>query len=41
MQLPLLSRYALSISATGFEGLEGIPGTIGAAVYMNAGAMVR
>lgn len=38
VQLPLLSRYALSISATGFEGLEGIPGTIGAAVYMNAGA---
>ena len=36
--LPALSRYALSLSAKGFEGLEGIPGTVGAAVFMNAGA---
>lgn len=36
--LPELSRYALSLSAKGFEGLEGIPGTVGAAVFMNAGA---
>lgn len=36
--LSVLSRYALSISAKGFEGFEGIPGTVGAAVFMNAGA---
>tara|TARA_B110000211_G_scaffold46695_1_gene50051 strand:- start:2110 stop:3123 length:1014 start_codon:yes stop_codon:yes gene_type:complete len=36
--LPVLSRYALSLSAKGFEGLEGIPGTVGAGVFMNAGA---
>jgi UDP-N-acetylmuramate dehydrogenase len=36
--LPMLARYALSRSITGFEGLEGIPGTVGAAVFMNAGA---
>ena len=36
--LPELSRFALSLSAKGFEGLEGIPGTVGAAVFMNAGA---
>jgi UDP-N-acetylmuramate dehydrogenase len=36
--LPELSRYALSHSITGFEGLEGIPGSVGAAVFMNAGA---
>lgn len=33
-----LSRFALLKSITGFEGLEGIPGTVGGAVYMNAGA---
>jgi len=33
-----LSRYALLNSITGFEGLEGIPGTIGGAIFMNAGA---
>lgn len=33
-----VSRYALLNSITGFEGLEGIPGTIGGAVFMNAGA---
>tara|TARA_B100000886_G_scaffold190530_1_gene131118 strand:+ start:16367 stop:17374 length:1008 start_codon:yes stop_codon:yes gene_type:complete len=37
-KLPLLSRFALSHSITGMEGLEGIPGTVGAAVFMNAGA---
>jgi UDP-N-acetylmuramate dehydrogenase len=36
--LPDVSRYALYNSITGFEGLEGIPGTIGGAVFMNAGA---
>jgi UDP-N-acetylmuramate dehydrogenase len=36
--LPALSRFALSYSVTGFEGFEGIPGTVGAAIYMNAGA---
>ena len=36
--LPHLSRYALSLNSTGFEGFEGIPGTVGAAVFMNAGA---
>lgn len=33
-----LSRFALLHSITGFEGLEGIPGTVGGAVFMNAGA---
>ena len=33
-----LSRFALINSIKGFEGLEGIPGTIGGAVFMNAGA---
>lgn len=33
-----LSRFALVNSITGFEGLEGIPGTVGGAVFMNAGA---
>lgn len=36
--LPDLSRFCLSKSITGFEGFEGIPGTVGAAVFMNAGA---
>lgn len=36
--LPNLSRLALKYSLTGFEGLEGIPGTVGGAVFMNAGA---
>tara|TARA_B100000787_G_C16180417_1_gene291469 strand:+ start:668 stop:1675 length:1008 start_codon:yes stop_codon:yes gene_type:complete len=36
--LPQLSRFALGNSITGFEGLEGIPGSVGAAVFMNAGA---
>jgi UDP-N-acetylmuramate dehydrogenase len=33
-----LSRFALRLSSTGYEGLEGIPGTIGGAIFMNAGA---
>jgi UDP-N-acetylmuramate dehydrogenase len=37
-KLPGLSRLALQESADGFAGLEGIPGTIGGAVFMNAGA---
>ncbi|WP_068471645.1 FAD-binding protein [Saccharicrinis aurantiacus] len=36
--LPEFTRFALYKSSTGFEGLEGIPGSIGGAVYMNAGA---
>lgn len=36
--LPDLSREALYLSLTGYEGLEGIPGSVGGAVYMNAGA---
>lgn len=36
--LPDLSRLALLHSIKGFAGLEGIPGTIGGAVFMNAGA---
>lgn len=37
-KLPDLSRLALRHSIHGFAGLEGIPGTIGGAVFMNAGA---
>jgi UDP-N-acetylmuramate dehydrogenase len=33
-----VSRSALRANAKGFEGLEGIPGTVGGAVVMNAGA---
>jgi UDP-N-acetylmuramate dehydrogenase len=33
-----LSRIALLKSCKGFEGLEGIPGTIGGGLFMNAGA---
>jgi len=36
--LPDLSRFALKHSIKGFAGLEGIPGTIGGAVFMNASA---
>ncbi len=38
VMLPDFSRYALFNGITGFEGLEGIPGTMGGAVFMNAGA---
>lgn len=33
-----LSQFALKNSLTGFEFLDGIPGTIGGGIYMNAGA---
>lgn len=36
--LPDLSRRALLESVTGFEGFEGIPGTLGGGIFMNAGA---
>lgn len=36
--LPALSRKALLWELSGFEGLEGIPGSVGGAVIMNAGA---
>jgi UDP-N-acetylmuramate dehydrogenase len=36
--LPEFTRRALVWGLTGFEGLEGIPGTLGGAVVMNAGA---
>jgi len=36
--LPDLSRFALLHSFTGYAGLEGIPGTVGGAIFMNAGA---
>jgi UDP-N-acetylmuramate dehydrogenase len=38
VSLPDLSRFALQHKVTGFAGLEGIPGTIGGAVFMNAAA---
>lgn len=37
-KLPELTRRALVWGLSGFEGLEGIPGTVGGAVVMNAGA---
>lgn len=36
--LPELARKALLWGITGFEGLEGIPGSVGGGVLMNAGA---
>ena len=36
--LPRLANIALNESLTGLEYLSGIPGTVGGAVYMNAGA---
>lgn len=36
--LPELSRFALTRCLKGFAGLEGIPGTLGGAVFMNASA---
>jgi UDP-N-acetylmuramate dehydrogenase len=37
-QLEDLVRVALINNASGFEGLEGIPGSIGGGIFMNAGA---
>jgi UDP-N-acetylmuramate dehydrogenase len=36
--LPLLARLAADLGVSGFEFLAGIPGTVGAAVRLNAGA---
>ena len=36
--LPRLANIALNESLTGLEYLSGIPGTVGGAIYMNAGA---
>lgn len=36
--LPTLSRFALHNGLSGFAGLEGIPGTLGGGIFMNAGA---
>ena len=38
VMMPDLSRVALWNNIEGFEGLEGIPGTIGGGIFMNAGA---
>ena len=38
VRLPRLSAYAAKLSLSGMEFFEGIPGTIGGAVVMNAGA---
>lgn len=38
LMLPDLSRIALNESIAGFAGMEGIPGTVGGAIFMNAGA---
>lgn len=38
LMMPELSRIALRYGLVGFEGLEGIPGTVAGGVVMNAGA---
>lgn len=38
VMVPDLARFALFNSLTGMEGLEGIPGTLGGGIFMNAGA---
>lgn len=38
VSLPKLSRKALMWGLSGFSELEGIPGTLGGGIYMNAGA---
>ena len=38
VRLPRLSAYAAKLSLSGMEFFEGIPGTVGGAVVMNAGA---
>ncbi len=37
-QIPQIARAALQHSLGGMEGLEGIPGTLGGGIFMNAGA---
>ena len=37
-KMMVLAQYLLNHELTGFEELSGIPGTIGGAIYMNAGA---
>jgi UDP-N-acetylmuramate dehydrogenase len=37
VMVPTLAREALFHSLGGMEGLEGIPGTLGGAIFMNAG----
>lgn len=38
VMVPDLARFALFHSLSGMEGLEGIPGTLGGGIFMNAGA---
>src|SRR3989338_3320650 len=38
VRLPRLSAYASKLSLSGMEFFEGIPGTVGGAIIMNAGA---
>ena len=38
LMLPKFAKKISSLGFSGFEGLIGIPGTIGGAIYMNAGA---
>jgi UDP-N-acetylmuramate dehydrogenase len=38
LMLPKIVRKLVKNNITGFEGLAGIPGTVGASVFMNAGA---
>ncbi|AOR77375.1 UDP-N-acetylmuramate dehydrogenase [Novosphingobium resinovorum] len=38
VMMPELARQALYASTSGFEGLEGIPGTVAGGLFMNAGA---
>ncbi len=36
--VPMFVRRVATLEKSGFEGLIGIPGTVGGAIYMNAGA---
>lgn len=38
VEMEKLARYFFQHSFTGFEGLEGIPGSVGGAIFMNASA---
>lgn len=40
VELPLLVKRALDVRLAGLEGLSGVPGTVGGAVYTNAGTPV-